>query len=171
MRKKKRIGMFVGKFLPPHLGHLNQILECSAQCDKLFVVVADSTERSKQLCKNASIPTIFPKRRYQWLKNYFKTYKNIKVKFLNQGMLEAFPDTKNWVKKINHITHHLVRVWFVDKNYEELSHKVFPEFEFVGFNRNKINIRAENIRNNLALSKTYLPKEALDFVKNFTKNV
>lgn len=170
MKQKKIVGMFIGKFLPPHFGHINQILECAKMCDKLFVVVADSTARSKRICKSANINTIFPKKRFLWMKHYFKNYKNIKVRFLNQGMLEAFPDEiENWKRKILKVTNHRATVWFVDKNFEDLSHKVFPEFIFIPFNRNKISVSATEIRNNPKLMQQYLIPEAKQYFNFFLK--
>ena len=75
----KKIGAFPGKFLPPHIGHINTIIECSKKCDKLLVVVADSETNSRELCKKADIPFIPVKLRIKWLKKHFKNNKNIKV--------------------------------------------------------------------------------------------
>ena len=46
----KKIGAFPGKFLPPHVGHVNMILDCAKKCDELWVVVADSEQNSRALC-------------------------------------------------------------------------------------------------------------------------
>ena len=48
--KLKKIGAFPGKFLPPHLGHINTILDCAKKCDELLVIVADSEKRTEKIC-------------------------------------------------------------------------------------------------------------------------
>lgn len=172
MRKKnKKIAMFIGKFLPPHMGHINQILKCEGECDKLYVIVADSVERSKKLCSEASFGTIYPKTRYEWIKKYFKSNKKIKVKLINQGMLEAFPDNlESWKKKVFRATKHTAIIWYVDKNYLDISHKVFPEFEFIGFDRTAINISATNIRKDYIKNRNYVLPEAQVVFDKFIKN-
>ncbi len=159
-QKNKKIGMFIGKFLPPHKGHITQILKCADECDKLFVIVADSKQRSKKLCKASGINVIYPKTRYFWMKNYFKNNKKITVKFLNQGMLEAYPkNIDNWKKKLLKVTNHRARIWFIDKNFLSQSKEVFPELEFIGFDRSNINISSKEIRNNPEIYKNLVFKD------------
>ena len=67
---KKRIGAFVGKFLPPHKGHLDQIEISAEDCDELYVVLADNKYNSKKLCDMANIPYIDAKLRLKWLKEH-----------------------------------------------------------------------------------------------------
>ena len=167
-----KTGIFVGKFLPPHIGHLNQIFKCKDMCETLFVIVADSKIRSKQICNDAGIKIISAKTRLKWLKKCTKSVKNIKYLLLDEGMLEAYQDhLENWKNKLNKILKQKVDVWFVDKNYLDISQKYFPEYNFVGFDRSEINISATEIRNNLEenLSKIISPAQKY-FRKNFKIN-
>lgn len=150
MEYKYKIGLFIGKFLPPHIGHLNQILKSKELCETLFVVVADSKKRSKTICKEAGIKTISAKTRLKWLKKCLKNKKNIKFLLLNEGMLEAFPERiENWKIKLNKILDTKIDVWFVDNKFIDISKQYFPEYNFVGFDRSEINISATEIRNDL----------------------
>lgn len=165
----KKTGIFIGKFLPPHIGHINQIKKCLDYCDELIVIIADSKQRSKTICKNANIKPVYAKTRLKWLKNHFKYNKNkIKFKYLNQGMLESFPDNLNlWKNKLKRLTNNNFDFWFVDNNYLDISKKYFPEYNFIGFDRSEINISASEIRNNLENKNNYIIKEAQ---KYFLKN-
>lgn len=164
-QKNKKYGMFIGKFLPPHIGHVDKILECAKLCDYLFVVVADSVTRSKKLCTESQIPFIHPKTRLKWLKEIFKDNKKIKVKFLNQGMLEAYPENiVNWKKKLLKAVNFKNCTWFVDEKFLEISKKTFPEISFVGFDRTKIDISSSQIRKNPKLYKKYLINSAKQFI-------
>ena len=80
---KKRIGAFVGKFLPPHKGHLDQIEICAEDCDELYIVLADNKYNSKRLCDMANIPYIDAKLRLKWLKEHFAGRKNIHVIYMD----------------------------------------------------------------------------------------
>lgn len=146
-QQKYQIGVFVGKFLPPHLGHTTQIEKCLDFCNTLFVVVADSKKRTKELCNQAQIKEILPKKRLFWLKQHFKNNKNIKFFLLDQGMLEAYPKFLNqWKQKFFNLLPQKPDVWFVDKNFLDISKKCFPELDFIGFDRTEINISATDIR-------------------------
>jgi HTH-type transcriptional repressor of NAD biosynthesis genes len=163
----KKIGVFIGKFLPPHIGHINQIKKCLDQCDELIVIVADSKKRTKDICKSANIKPIHAKKRLKLIKKHLKSINNIKFKYLNQGMLEAFPDNLvKWKNKLKHLTNNKFDYWFVDNNYLEISKKYFPEFEFIGFDRTEINISASKIRNDLNDKNNYIIKEAQKYFNN-----
>ena len=164
----KKIGLFVGKFLPVHVGHINQIKKCSNDCDELIVVIADSKKRSKQICKDAGIKTIYAKTRLKWLKKCLKSEKNIKFRKINQGMLEVYPnDLSKWKKKLKRAIKQKIDIWFIDKNYLKISKQYFPEYNFEGFDRSEINISATEIRNNFEENIKYIAEPAKTyFIKN-----
>lgn len=47
-------GFFGGKFLPFHRGHLDCILRCASECEKLFVVLMHNGEEERQIFANYS---------------------------------------------------------------------------------------------------------------------
>lgn len=53
-----RVGVFPGKFLPPHRGHLTAILRAHALCDELYVVISERPQEDGELCAQAGIPYI-----------------------------------------------------------------------------------------------------------------
>lgn len=167
-QRNKKIGMFIGKFLPPHIGHINKIIECASACDKFYVIVADSFARSKTLCSEAGFTFISPRERFEWLKKIFKNNQKIKVKFLKEGMLEAYPKRLNdWKKKLLNVTNHRANIWFVDEKFLEISKTTFPELSFIGFDRTKISISASEIRKD---SKKYV-KFLIDGANKYIKNI
>ena len=48
---KKNVGCFVGKFLPPHIGHLSVIDRMLKECKQVIVVLAEDPEKSKKICE------------------------------------------------------------------------------------------------------------------------
>lgn len=157
MKKIKKIGAFPGKFLPPHLGHVNTIRECAKKCDELLVVVADSKKNSMRLCKESGIPFISARKRIAWLKAHFKNEKNIKIIYMNEDKYGSFPvPMKEWSDAFKKVTKHKVNMKFADETYRELNEKHFPECEFVCFDRQTINISGTKVRNN--------PEKYFDFI-------
>lgn len=163
----KIIGAFAGKFLPPHIGHVSQIEKSASECDELLVVVCDNTENSKRLCDEAGIPWITPKMRVNWLKEHFKNNKKIKVLFMIEDGIPAFPNGLDvWSKKFKELTGHKVNKKFADETYRELNEKYFPECEFVCFDRTVINISATEIRKDLKANLNKIIPEARPFFEN-----
>ena len=164
MKESLKIGMFIGKFLPPHIGHTNQIKKSLSKVDFLYVIVADSKERTNELCKEAGIDPIDITVRANWLKTHFEKDKNIEILTLDQGMLEAFPnELDNWKNKLETLVKNKVKYWFVDNNYLEISKKYFPEYEFIGFDRSEINISASQVRDDLGGNIKYIIPEAKEY--------
>lgn len=64
-------GLVIGKFLPPHKGHLALISFAARQCDEVIVSLSD-----------ADSDTIDPKLRLQWLEELTSMWPNVKVKSL-----------------------------------------------------------------------------------------
>ena len=150
MENKEKVGMFIGKFLPPHIGHTTQIRECLNFVDRLYVIVADSKKRSREICSKAGLKTISINKRVYWLKKHFKDNKNIKVLKLNQGMLEAYPsEIDSWKCKLEKLIRGKAQYWFVDNEFIDISRRVFPEYEFIGFDRKKVDVSATMVRENL----------------------
>ena len=155
--KNQKIGAFPGKFLPPHKGHIETILDCAKKCDKLLVVVTDSEKNSRALCEKANIDYIPVKLRIKWLKSHFKNYKNIKIVYMNEDKFGQFPlSMEVWSGAFKKITKHKVNMKFADETYRELNEIHFPECEFVCFDRRVINISATMIREN--------PEKYFDFI-------
>ena len=166
MNKNKKIGAFAGKFLPPHIGHTNQIIESSKMCDVLYVVVCDNEVNSKKLCDFANIPYIPAKLRVKWLKQHFSRYPNIKILYMSEKNLLSFPNgMENWSKRFKKITKHKVNIKFADETYRELNEKYFPECEFVCFDRTVIDISASKIRLYPEKYFNYIIPEAQSFFK------
>lgn len=62
-----KTGVFVGKFIPPHRGHINSIIDSATQCEMLYVVVSDHPQLTERLCKESNIPVMDGILRTKWL--------------------------------------------------------------------------------------------------------
>lgn len=157
VKSQKKIGAFVGKFLPPHLGHTTQIDRAADYCDKLFVVVSDNSFNSNKLCEISNIPHISAKLRIKWLKEHYKNNPKIAIIYMNENKLKAFPaGQKEWSDAFKKLTKNKINVKFADETYRGLNETYFPECEFVCFDRTEIDISGTKIRSN--------PKKYYDFI-------
>ena len=92
-----KVGVFPGKFLPPHRGHLNAIINAATQCEKLYVVVSDHPEVTKRACEEAGIRFMDMKLRTKWLSIELQSFDHIEVLMLSEGEILPYPDGyKDW---------------------------------------------------------------------------
>lgn len=75
----KTVGVYGGKFFPPHAGHVSFIEEAKKQVDVLFVVVQYDEEHEKKLCEGTPFPLVPPRVRERWLVETFKNDDKVRV--------------------------------------------------------------------------------------------
>lgn len=75
----KKIGVFGGKFLPFHKGHLNCIMKAQSLVDILFVVVGYDDTYDKALCENSKISWISSRERERMISRELRHLPNIRV--------------------------------------------------------------------------------------------
>lgn len=162
-----KIGAFVGKFLPPHLGHVSQIEKCLSLVDELYVIVAEDPARSAAICKAAGLDPIEGELRVKWLTEHFKDNAKIKVCYFDEGGLKAFPEgLKEWSERFkSKFTN--INVKFADETYRELNEKYFPECQFIAFDRTVIPISATMVRNDLKANFNYIIEEGREYFKKY----
>ena len=76
-------GFFGGKFFPPHKGHIDCILRCASECEKLYVVLMHHGRQENEIMANYSgkFPKRFldPKIREAALRAQLRFFDNIEV--------------------------------------------------------------------------------------------
>lgn len=85
-----KTGVFPGKFLPPHRGHITAILRAHALCDELYVVISERSEEDGLLCQQAGLPYISGVLRQRWLSQELQGL-GIKVLLQNDDDFAPFP--------------------------------------------------------------------------------
>lgn len=85
-----KVGLFPGKFLPPHRGHLTAILRAHALCDKLYVVISERTVEDGELCAQSGIEYIDGRLRQRWLSQELQGL-GITVLLQNEDQIAPFP--------------------------------------------------------------------------------
>lgn len=158
---KPRIGMYGGKFVPFHLGHLTLIVNKHKNYDELHVVMGWNEERDQTLF-TGDMPYIPPKLRKQWMLTELSKYPNVYVHDFEEiwkketGELysneEIWEQGSNAIKELvgKPITHVLSSESSYEKYFkmcygEEVEHVVVDE------PRKLVNVSATRIRENGAM--------------------
>lgn len=146
-----KIGMYGGSFNPLHLGHVNDIIEASNQCEKLYVVLSNTNDPNE----------IDHRERLMWLKNITEDMENVEV-------FEIFDrntskDTYDWNLGAEDIKNQIgkpIDVVFSGDDYQgkNIWETLYSESKVVYFPRDEINISSTMIRENPFKYYDYLPR-------------
>ncbi len=170
-KNQKKIGAFVGKFLPPHVGHLSVIDKALNECDEVVVVISDDAKKSKKLCMKTNFPHFCAKTRLKWFKKHYKNQKNAKFRIIDESKLKSENfDGREYAELFWKSVKEKVNVKYADESYRELNEKYFPECEFVPINREQIPIHSSDIRINLDNLKFVIPEGQADILKAIKNN-
>lgn len=73
------IGVYGGKFFPPHTGHLSFIYQAASKVDTLYVDVQYDLEHEAKLIEGTNFAPISSRERVAWLSEELKDFPNIHV--------------------------------------------------------------------------------------------
>lgn len=166
------VGVYFGKMIPPHRGHLNAILNAATQVQKLYVVVSDNRHRTRIICHEAGIPNMPVNLRMQWLKQELQDMPHIKVVKLDETDIPQYPNGwKEWSDLMKDVIGEAIDVFFcgeeeyVDKLQE---HFVGAEIRLYDPSRSEYNISATKIREDVVANWDHILGPARPF---FAKKV
>jgi HTH-type transcriptional repressor of NAD biosynthesis genes len=146
-----KTGVFVGKFLPPHRGHLSQIINSATQCETLYVVVCENNSLTERLCRQANIRVMDANLRVKWLSQELQGFNHIKIVMLDESDIPEYPNGwEEWSEKLKVVVGKKIDAIFCgDKEYEKGYNIFFPhsEFKLFDYKRERYPVSATNIRN------------------------
>ncbi len=154
-----KIGVFTGKFMPLHKGHLRSIKIASKQVETLYVVICYDENLMKRECDKYNLPYINDEIRKEWLSHYLRKFKNTKVVVLDQTNLKPFPDGIEDFKKLllSSIGGHLDCFFGGEPSYQKFAEDVFGvPYILIDPSRSKVTISATDIRRDLKKNHRYL---------------
>lgn len=147
-----KVGVYFGKFLPAHRGHLNQIINASTKCKTLYVVVSDNKHRTAGLCAEAGIENIPAELRIQWLSQELQDLDHIKVVLLDETDIPVYPNGWNeWSNLMALAVGEHIDVFFCgEQEYADKLPHYFPASDVEVFDpsRSQYPISATEIRKN-----------------------
>lgn len=176
-----KVGLFIGKFLPLHRGHIQSIIEASTQVDVLYVI---GSYRDNEKC-HINGKYITQCMIEQWLIEQFKGLDHIKILTVDETNLSEYPNGwDEWSKLIKSKLHEHIQQYLPDCAACEpcwigtYDHRIIDLYVFGGEiddkldyenyfrpcnyilidpTRQRNNIRATDIRNDLYTHWDYLP--------------
>ena len=118
------VGVFFLKGLPPHRGHLYQIIQASTECKKLYVVLCDNVKETSRLCEKADMPPIPPEIRKKWLSQELQDFDTVKVILYKESDypdIQPYPNSwKTWMQHLLEIVPEKIDAFFVgEQEYVE----------------------------------------------------
>jgi len=148
-----KTGVYFGRFCPPHRGHLYQMIDASTKCDKLIVVISDNEQETKDICRQAGLPTITYQLRKQWISQQVQDVEHIVVRVLNESSIPRYPSGWSlWCQEMRKVVPEKIDAFFAgDKDFLTMLEQYFPEsaVEIFDPKRTRYPISATAIRNNI----------------------
>lgn len=168
--QNKKIGAFVGKFYPPHIGHLSVIDNVVKDFDELYVIISNNAIRNNHIKETQNFDILHPDLIKNWLSEHYKSNPKIKVEIFDEGSFNPYPQDMNlWSQKFKS-QFPTVNYKIADESYKDFNKVYFPECKFYKIDREKLNIHSTNIRENLQNNLDYIIPEAREyFIKKLKK--
>lgn len=167
-----QVGVYFGRFLPPHRGHLYQMIEASTKCEKLVVVISDNADQTREICRQDGIPEISYRLRKQWISQQIQDISHIVVRVLDETDIPVYPDGwEAWSVRMREVVGEPIDAFFVgDMEYGDTLATYFPEAKVELFDpkRTRYPISATDIRENILGNWHYILGAARPF---FAKKV
>lgn len=145
MEKQLKVGMYGGKFIPIHQGHIYCINKALSEVDKLYLVLCYDELRDMKLCLDSKCKQIPIELRYRWVCQIAKQFDNVVPILAKDGSWDE--STKEILKQI---PEQLTHVYFSDKEYVDIFKQQYGNNInccVVDESRSKFNISATKIRN------------------------
>lgn len=167
-----KVGVYFGRFCPPHRGHLYQIIDASTKCEKLIVVISDNEQETIDICSQAGLPTITYQLRKQWFNQQLQDIDHIEVRVLNENFIPRYPSGwDEWCHEMRFVVPETIDAFFAgDVKFEEMLKRHFPQsaVEIFDPKRTRYPISATDIRNDILGNWDYILGSARPF---FAKKV
>lgn len=162
-----RVGAFIGKFYPPHIGHLSVIDEVVNKVDELYIIISYNKIRNDKIKTSSSFEYLSPQLIKSWFEQHYKDNSKIKVGIFDEGDFRPYPDDRDkWAEKFKKEFPE-VNIKIADESYREFNKIYFPDYEFMAIDRDIVGIHSTEIRDDLESNLDNLIPEARSY---FEKN-
>jgi HTH-type transcriptional repressor of NAD biosynthesis genes len=147
-----KTGVFAGKFLPPHRGHLSQIINSATQCEKLYVVVSDNKSMTANICEDAKLPLMSADLRIKWLAQELQGFEHIQIVLIDESDIPEYPyGWEYWIDYLKLAVNDKIDVVFSGDSGYTAGYKIYlpdAEFKLFDYKRERYPVSATLIREN-----------------------
>ena len=151
MQKKYKVGMYGGKFMPFHKGHMHCIEVASSQCELLYVILFHGGDQEIEILKTKHEEWLQPENRLKRVQEACKKFKNVKVIPIDVTECKFEDGTEDWDKETQLVLDAcgpLNAVYGSEPEYTEYYKRAFPEatYELIDVERKDVPISGTMIR-------------------------
>lgn len=146
----KKVGMYGGKFLVVHSGHVYSMIKASTMVDELHVIVSYDTEfEKKKLFKDAVIDHVSFEVRLRWWHQITKDMPHVHVHAVEEKQTGEFSDWEKGAEGIKAVIKKEIDVVFSsEEEYGVYFDKLYPSARHIVIDseRQKYNVSATKLR-------------------------
>ena len=152
-KKKYKVGMYGGKFMPFHKGHLYCTEYASNMCEKLYVLLFYGGDQELKAQKDMNYPNwLTPKNRFESAKRACKKYSNVEVHAIDITNCKYPNGTEDWDQEtelVLNICGKMDAVFASEPDYKEYFDRAYPwaTYEIIDVERKAVPISGTKIRN------------------------
>lgn len=150
--KKYKIGMYGGKFMPFHKGHLHCIDIARKQCDKLYVILFHGCDQEIEILKTRKEEWLTVKSREEHIKKACEQFDNVIFASIDVTQCKNEDGSEDWDKETNlvlDVCGKLDVVYGSELEYADYYKRAYPwaTYEIIDIERNACPISGTKIRN------------------------
>ncbi len=150
-KKKYKVGMYGGKFMPFHKGHLHCVEYAAKQCEKVYVLLFHGGDQELEILKTRKESWLKPENRLKQVKRACKKFDNVEVYPIDITLCKKEDGTEDWDKETDlvlDVCGHLDAVYGSEPDYGDYFHRAYPDavFELVDVERKAVPISGTMIR-------------------------
>lgn len=151
-QKKYKIGMYGGKFMPFHKGHLFCVEYAAKQCEKVYVLLFHGGDQELEILKTRHEDWLQPENRLKRIKNACKKFNNVEVVPVDITSCKYPDGTEDWdqeTRLVLDICGPLDAVYGSEPEYADYFHRAYPKavYEIIDVDRKSVPISGTAIRN------------------------
>lgn len=130
---KRKIGMYGGKFIPVHMGHVYAMIKASTMVDELHVIVSYDEEYEKEHYYHSPHMAPIPyKMRLRWWKQITRDLPHVHVHAIYEPQTGQFSDWELGAEKIKAVIGKTIDTVFSSEHgYGDYFEKLYPEAEHI----------------------------------------
>ena len=152
IEKKYKIGMYGGKFMPFHKGHLFCVEYAVKQCEKVYVLLFHGGDQELEILKTRTEDWLKPANRLKQAKEACKKFNNVEVVAVDTTLCKYPDGREDWDKEtklVLDICGQLDAVYGSEPEYADYYKRAYPNavYEIIDVNRKTVPISGTAIRN------------------------